>query len=569
MGIRAKMNFSIILLLLLMTVFFDLAVYQIYKQDIEAKEIASMGDANEILSDNIMNLIGSVEENLMSEIGRCGVFSYQASLSETVSASVERKMKGLATLMHFRGIDCRNIFILDKYTCRFFYDYRPEDAVTLKDFQRQQVYREIVDGREQLFQGRGSTVWRSFPDMPEEIYIIKSYVDPVDMDYKGIICLTIDRSLFQSLLGEHNFDSIIYDEHGRLLYDSREGVRAQTLAAEAGEWDGYLSVETSIKQRKGEWRLIGLIAKSEAFGEISALFKMLTTVEAIIFVVMVYIVYRVSAGFLWNVMALTNNFKQISAGGPVSKIIPHSHDETAYLCEQFDAMYEQLKENARQMVVSSMLVEKAQYNALLAQMNPHFLYNTLESVSAMAKLSGQEDIVRVIRMLSHLLRASLSGDKQEIALKQELIYIRYYLELQKIVAGGRITWDIAVDEEIEDSPVPKLILQPIVENAIIHGLDGILDDAIIIITAGIKEERLVLEVCDNGKGAEQEVIDALLNEEEGQTEGEDRAHIGIRSIQKRLHILYGSAYGLEMHSEPGNGMVVRLNLPYTKRTDRC
>ena len=111
MGIRAKMNFSIILLLLLMTVFFDLTVYQIYKQDIEAKEIASMGDANEILSDNIMNLIGSVEENLMSEIGRCGVFSYQASLSETVSASVERKMKGLATLMHFRGIDCRNIFI--------------------------------------------------------------------------------------------------------------------------------------------------------------------------------------------------------------------------------------------------------------------------------------------------------------------------------------------------------------------------------------------------------------------------------------------------------------------------
>ena len=108
MGIRAKMNFSIILLLLLMTVFFDLTVYQIYKQDIEAKEIASMGDANEILSDNIMNLIGSVEENLMSEIGRCGVFSYQASLSETVSASVERKMKGLATLMHFRGIDCRN-----------------------------------------------------------------------------------------------------------------------------------------------------------------------------------------------------------------------------------------------------------------------------------------------------------------------------------------------------------------------------------------------------------------------------------------------------------------------------
>lgn len=563
MGIRAKLNFSVILLLLLMIVFFDLAVYQIYKRDIEQKEITSMRDANEIFSDNIMNIIASIEDSLMSEIGRCGVFNYQSSLSETIPASVERKMKGLATLMHFRGIDCKHVFILDKYTCRFFYDYQQQET-TYQDFQEKQVYQEIIKRRDGLFQGRGSTAWRSYPDKPDEIYIIKSYVDPADMDYKGIICLTIDRELFQSLLGEHNFESIIYDEQGNLLYDSRGDLSKDG----SKEWEEYLSVETTIRRRRGEWRLVGLIAKSEAFSEIIALFRMLIAVEAWIFVVMVYIVYRVSAGFLWNVMALTNNFKQINAGGKISKIIPHSHDETSYLCEQFEAMYDQLKENARQMAESSMLVEKAEYNALLAQMNPHFLYNTLESVNAMAKLSGQDEIVRVIRMLSHLLRASLSGGRQEIPLRQELIYIEYYLELQKIVAGGRITWDIAMDEGIEDHPVPKLILQPIVENAIIHGLNQVLEDAIIIITAKVKKDRLVLEVCDNGKGAKQEDIDALLQAEE-QPEGEDRAHIGIKSIQKRLHILYGGEYGLEMYGEPGNGMVVRLNLPYEKEMDGC
>ena len=562
MGIRAKLSISIMLMLFVMTAFIDLAVYQIYKQDIENTELTSMQDANEILSDNIRNLIVSIEENLMNEIGRCDVFDYQSALSETASSSVVRKMKGLATLMRFRGVDCKNVFILDKYPCRFFYNCQPNEEMSIDDFRRRQVYQEITAGGETLFQSRGSTTWRSFPDQPEEIYIIKSYIDPADMDYKGILCLTIERELFRTLIGEHKFDSIIYDEKGGLLYDSRE---REGTASPAGEenWEEYLRVENPIRRRKGEWRLTALIAKQEAFGEIAALFKMLTAAEAGVFIVMVYIVYKVSAGFLWNITTLTNNFKQINAGQQPFKIVPHSHDETAYLCEQFDDMYEQLKENTRQMVLSGMLLEKAEYNSLLAQMNPHFLYNTLESVSAMAKLSGQQDIVRVIRMLSHLLRASLSGGKQEIPLRQELSYIRCYLELQKIVAGGRITWDIAVEEELEECPVPKLILQPIVENAIIHGLKDLLDDAIIIITANVREEQLVLEVCDNGKGTSQEVLDSLLLQEEP-PEDEDRAHIGIRSIQKRLHILYGSTYGLEMYSEPGNGMIVRLNLPYGK-----
>lgn len=561
-GIRAKLSISIMLMLFAMTAFIDLAVYQIYKQDIENKELTSMQDANEILSDNIRNLIANIEENLMNEIGRCNVFDYQSALSETDSPSVVRKMKGLATLMRFRGVDCKNVFILDKYTCRFFYDCQPDSGTTIDTFRKQQVYQEIAAGRENLFQSRGSTIWRRFPDRPDEIYMIKSYVDPTDMDYKGVLCLTIEKDMFRSLLGEHKFDSIIYDEHGSVLYDSRK-MDGSLASGEEETWDEYLSTESTIRRRRGEWRLIALIAKREAFGEITTLFKMLTAVETVVFMIMIYIVYKATAGFLWNVTTLTNNFKQINTGEQPSKILPHSHDETAYLCEQFDAMYDQLKENTKQMVLSGMLLEKAEYNSLLAQMNPHFLYNTLESVSAMAKLSGQEDIVRVIQMLSHLLRASLSGGKQEIPLRQELVYIRYYLELQKIVAGGRITWDIAVEEKLEECPVPKLILQPIVENAIIHGLSGLLDDAIIIITAVVREERLVLEVCDNGKGASQAVLDRLLLQEEPQ-ESEDRTHIGIRSIRKRLHILYGSAYGLEMESEPGNGMIVRLNLPYRK-----
>ena len=234
-------------------------------------------------------------------------------------------------------------------------------------------------------------------------------------------------------------------------------------------------------------------------------------------------------------------------------------------------MYHQLQENAQQMILTNTLLDKAEYSALLAQMNPHFLYNSLESISAMARLRGQDEIVNAIRLLSHLLRASLSSGVQEIALSGELEYVSCYLEMQRIITGDRLTWDIDVDDSLLSLPVPRLILQPIVENAILHGLDEMLQDAIVIITADIRDDKLTLTVNDNGKGADQAMLDALLSsEEEIENPKEHRAHIGIQSVLKRIHILYGADYGMTMESEPGNGMTVRIYLPYdkNKNTDR-
>ncbi len=213
----------------------------------------------------------------------------------------------------------------------------------------------------------------------------------------------------------------------------------------------------------------------------------------------------------------------------------------------------------------------AEYSALLAQMNPHFLYNSLESISAMARLREQEEIVNAIRLLSQLLRGSLSSGIQEIPLSGEIEYVSCYLEMQRIITGDRLTWDIDVDDTLQNAPVPRLILQPIVENAILHGLDEMLQDAVIIITADVRDKQLVLTVSDNGKGADQAMLDALLSsEEEIENPKEHRARIGIQSVLKRIHILYGTDYGMTMESELGSGMTLRIYLPYDKKknTDR-
>ena len=429
---------------------------------------------------------------------------------------------------------------------------------------KKEIYSRILETQEKLFPARGCTIWRGCEDSPDELYMIKSYIDPVTLNYYGIVCITISNADFKELLGEYNFDIALYDEQQNFLFCSSKSATHSQLE----DQKNYLSVSTSIRRNRGDWSMISYISRAVAFRDLDALMHMLVLAEVLLGVVVIFIVYRITKGFLWNITALTENFKRIHNQAMPLKIEPHSHDETTYLCEQFETMYHQLQENAKQMILTNTLLNKAEYSALLAQMNPHFLYNSLESISAMARLREQEEIVNAIRLLSQLLRGSLSSGVQEIPLSGEIEDVSCYLEMQRIITGDRLTWDIDVDDSLQGAPVPRLILQPIVENAILHGLDEMLQDAVVIITADVRDKQLVLTVSDNGKGADQAMLDALLaSEEEIENPKERRAHIGIQSVLKRIHILYGTDYGMTMESEPGNGMTVRIYLPYDKKKD--
>ena len=555
LGIREKMILCCILSTIITIVFSDLVVYWIYQKDITEKEFFYMEDGNQILSDNIDNLISTIEEKLVAELEYCAVFSYQDDLSNLYVADVMRSLKRLVTLMKMRGTNVKSIYILDQYTCSYFYDTKEE--LQLEDFKEKTVYQEIRDNYKTMFPRQGSTLWRSFPDNPDEIYLIKHYIHSETTDYKGVVCLT-----FHTLLGEHDFSSIIYDENGYLLYCS-EDLRSSLHGEDDSVRDQYLISSTSVGKRG--WTLEALVNRSTILARTKSLAGILLIVELVVLIGVIFVIAYLFRGMLGNILALDKSFRDINAGKPVDHIIPRTGDETAYLCHQFNTMYEELTQSVEKMAQDSTLRERAEYNALLAQMNPHFLYNTLESISSMAKLSGQEEIVRAIHMLGYLLRASINGSTQKIPLQEELLYIRYYLELQKLVTGGsRLEWDISIEPGTEQYLVPKLILQPVVENSIIHGLHLIEDDGIIVITSGKKNKCLILEVYDNGEGTRQEEIDRILSEEGQEDSRHDRAHIGIRSIQKRIHILYGPEYGMQMESSPGNGMIVRIILPLEK-----
>lgn len=556
-GIREKISLCYILATIMIMVLTNLVVYRVYQNDIVEKEFTYMEDENRILADNIGNSLSGVEEKLVSELEYCSVFSYQDDLGRMYVADVERGLKSLVTLMKMRGTSVKSIYVLDQYVCSYYYD--AGEKLGLEDFREKRIYQEIRENYRTMFPRQGSSLWRSFPEQPDEIYLIKHYIDSKSTDYKGIVCLTFDRNYLKALLGEHEFSSVIYDETGALLYCSEDLTGIQSDQEEELR-EQYLVTSTTVG-RKG-WKLMALVDRELIMTRIRSMTRTLITLELIILIAAVLTSTYLFQRMLKNIIALSDRFRDINTGNPVSFIPVREGDETAWLCQQFNEMYKELKQSVEKMAHDSTLRERAEYNALLAQMNPHFLYNTLESISSMAKLAGQEEIVRMIHMLGYLLRVSISGITQKIPLREELRYIRYYLELQKLVTGGdRLDWDISVEPDTEACLVPKLLLQPVVENSIIHGLRSVSRDGIIVITANRKNDCLLLEVDDNGEGVRQEEIDRILTEEEPEDSGRERAHIGIRSIQKRIHILYGPEYGMQMTSAPGNGMMVRITLP--------
>lgn len=551
LGIREKMILCCILSTIITIVFSDLVVYWIYQKDITEKEFFYMEDGNQILSDNIDNLISTIEEKLVTELEYCTVFSYQDDLSNLYVADVMRSLKRLVTLMKMRGTNVKSIYILDQYTCSYYYDTKEE--LLLDDFKEKSVYQEIRDNHKTMFPRQGSTLWRSFPDNPDEIYLIKHYINSETTDYKGIVCLTFDKDYFHTLLGEHDFSSIIYDEKGYLLYCS-EDLRYAMQCKDNSVRDQYLISSTSVGKRG--WTLEALVNKSTILARTKSLASILLIVELVVLIGVIAMIAYLFRGMLGNILALDKSFRDINAGKPVEQIIPRTRDETAYLCQQFNTMYGELTQSVEKMAQDSTLRERAEYNALLAQMNPHFLYNTLESINWRAKAIGASTISLMVESLGNLFRAILSKSNESFTISEEIALVENYLTIQKCRFDDRLVYFIRTDPRLSDALVPKMIIQPLVENAVSHAIEGMRKKCLIEISVQRQHEFLEIIVQNSGSRFEDGLLEKLRN---GAVTPKGFG-IGLLNIDKRIKLMFGSDYGLFLSNE--NEMATaRIHLP--------
>ncbi len=203
--------------------------------------------------------------------------------------------------------------------------------------------------------------------------------------------------------------------------------------------------------------------------------------------------------------------------------------------------------------------KEAEFKMLASQINPHFLYNTLEVIRMKARASKQYDIEELVKMLAKILRKNIQAGSQDVEIQTEVELITCYLKIQQYRFGERIQYEIDMDPEMEHIRILPLILQPIVENSIVHGLEVKEGIGHIRISISRKDSDLLVVVEDDGVGMEKEQLEALRSNMNRRNE--NGTHIGMQNVHQRIRLRYGENYGLELDSASGVGTKVKIRIP--------
>lgn len=265
---------------------------------------------------------------------------------------------------------------------------------------------------------------------------------------------------------------------------------------------------------------------------------------------------------------LVTSMQAVEKNGDLSIRIPEPNapgDELDTLSRQFNAMLDRTQQLMEQNVQSRLAAKDAQLHALQSQIDSHFLYNALESVRMMAETKHETELSDTLYALGSLLRYNMSWKTQNVTLKDEIDNIRKYIYLINIIHNIQAVLDIDIPPQCEEAEIPKLSLQPLVENSIVHGLPAGRGNIHISVKAVCGSGALAIRVLDDGIGIKPETMAALQSALDGTLESGlqiGKNGIGIVNVHKRFQVRYGMEYGLTLQSEPGAYTEALLTMPF-------
>lgn len=394
----------------------------------------------------------------------------------------------------------------------------------------------------------------------------------VDMDYSSI-------SRMMKQINTLNTEQYYYlcDSSGQIIYHPRQiqisdGIYNENSKAAAGYKDGVYDERFEGESRKvvvntisyTGWKLVGVIPNATfTHGTISI--RYFIAILVLLMAMMLVVINRVvSVRISSPILKLDDSVKGYEAGETPEIYIGGSL-EIRHLGHSIQRSYEQIDTLMKKIVLEQNERRKSELDALQSQINPHFLYNTLESIVWMVEGERNNEAVFMLSQLAKLFRISLSKGSTVITVKDELQHAQSYMNIQKIRYKNTFSISFHVDPAIYGYCTVKLILQPILENAINYGVSGMDDCGEITVTGRLAGGDLILAVTDNGMGMTSEEAELVLTDSE-------RVHkqgsgVGLVNVNNRIQILFGKEYGLAIESEPDEGTTVSIRLPAVPYTE--
>ena len=378
---------------------------------------------------------------------------------------------------------------------------------------------------------------------------ISSYINNVGIGQHGY-CFLMDES------------GILYHPQQQLIYSQLKSEDTDTLANLPDGTYSESNVIYVLQTVEGSpWRVVGVSYVDELVtSNLWENFWLLALAAVAILLAALVSSIVISRALSRPLKGLSRAMRQFEKSADTFTYAPvGGAREVQELSESFGHMVVKIQHLMETVRREEINLRKTELKALQAQINPHFLYNTLDSIAWMCEQGRNDEAVQMVNALAQLFRISISRGHELIPIRSELRHAESYLKIQKHRYKNQFSYRFDVDESCLDFLCNKITLQPIIENAIYHGINGLVDEGEIVITLRADGSDVVFTVADNGVGMEAEQIQAILRKERS-----DHTGIGIKNVNDRLKIYFGEGYGITIDSEPDVGTTVTIRMPQVR-----
>ncbi|AGX06455.1 hypothetical protein B14911_03504 [Bacillus sp. NRRL B-14911] len=445
-------------------------------------------------------------------------------------------------------------------------------SVNNKDFN---FFNEL---RPNMYDSSGRVTWRvenSVITANRLIYGIHSY----KMDEIGYLTMSMKTSYLEDRIQKYDPTEerhiIILDQENNVVLTNAEDSGNDAFTSWASDLD-YNSIDSEsfvdipgdgrmiVNNYQSEltgWKIISLVSLNEISAGPVLIGRTIFLIGFVAIVIGIVVIWISTHYIVKPLNQLRLVMDEVEKDNFHVQVQINRKDELGRVGDSFNKMMNKINNLISDIYQKDINEKEAQLRALRAQINPHFLYNTLDAINWMAQFDKTDEVSKMTIALSRLLKSSISNNKEFIRLEEEAKYIDDYMTIQKIRFQDKIHYSMQIDEAAKNCLVPKLILQPIVENAMIHGLEKKLENGYLLIKGYVKNDLLHIQIIDNGVGMDERTMSALLkgvyvNRDENKGTGN-----GILNVQNRIKLLFGREYGLNIDSNENVGSVFELTLP--------
>ena len=424
---------------------------------------------------------------------------------------------------------------------------------------------------DEIYEANGSSLW-GITGEKNRICVAKAILDFDTMKPAGYINIVYENSYLSDILANNSSKysgaSYVVNTHGRIMVANKEGYVGENFPVKLSDiresntsrYDMFSSTQAFYfvgNEMPNGWSLVQTVSVKEFNKEMNHLIVLAAGI--------VLLVLGISLGFVWYVTSriaypakeLMESMKTLAKDNEYPRVKIVSNDEIGMIGLEYNKMAENIETLIEKVYKMELTQKQAELEFLQMQINPHFLYNALDTISWMALAKGNMDVSEMTIALAELLRATIKKESF-ITLREEMNTVKDYLLIQQERFGDKISSEYFVEEDAYSCMVPNFILQPVIENAIIHGLEPKIEKGKVSINISIQDEFLTFLVEDNGVGMdEKEILDLYKKCRENNT----KQSIGLKNVYRRLLLCYGEASMLKIESKKEQGTRISFLIP--------